>query len=71
MVMTDVQVKASRAHWQAWNDGVTMTTLVDRCMPTFDHKGRMMPGVAAIRTHLVAMSRNQHATEYPRKLARF
>lgn len=46
-------------------------TLVDRCMPTFDHKGRMMPGVAAIRTDLVAMSRNQHAKEYARELARF
>lgn len=68
--MADVQAKASRAHWQTWNDGVTMT-LVDRCMPTFDHKGRMMPGVAAIRTDLVAMSRNQHAKEHARELARF
>lgn len=70
MVMTDVQVKASRAHWQAWNYGVTMT-LVDRCMPTFDHRGKMLPGVVTILTDLVAMSKNLHATDYARKLARF
>lgn len=40
-------------------------------MQTFDQKGRTMPRVAAIRTDLVAMSKNQHATEYARKLARF
>lgn len=60
MVKTDAQAKASRAYRQAWNDGVTMT-LVDRCMSTFDHKGRMMPGVAAVRTDLVAMSRSRQA----------
>lgn len=70
MVKTDAQAKASRAYRQAWNDGVTMT-LVDRCMSTFDHKGRMMPGVAAVRTDLVAMSRSRQAKEYARKLARF
>lgn len=40
-------------------------------MPKFDHEGRMMPRVAAIRTDLVAMSRNQYPKEYARKLARF